>query len=103
MKTLPLSEAKANLSKLVDDVNRRDERVMITRHGRPAAVLMSADELESWQETMEIMADPELMADIRRGVRELDAGKGRTYSDKELRKLFAIDEERPRPRGRVAR
>jgi antitoxin YefM len=58
MKTLPLSEVKANLSKLVDEVWSRDERVTITRDGRPAAILVSPDDLESWQATIEIMSDP---------------------------------------------
>ena len=44
MKTLPLSEVKAKLSRLIDDVTSRDEEVVITRNGVPAAVLVSADE-----------------------------------------------------------
>ena len=68
MKTLPLSEVKAKLSELVDAVESRDERVVITRKGRPAAVLVSQDDLDSWQETLEITSDRALMTQIRRGV-----------------------------------
>ena len=52
MKTLSLSDAKAKLSGLVDQVSRRDEEIIITKNGRPVAVLVSADEYDSWQETL---------------------------------------------------
>ena len=60
-KTLTLSEAKARLSELVAAVERTEEELVITRNGRPAAVLISADEFESWQETREIQRNPALM------------------------------------------
>ena len=88
MKILPLSEVKAKLSEIVDDVQARDERVVITRKGKPAAILMSHDDMESWEATVEIMSDPEFMADIRRGVRELEQGRGRVYSDADLEQLL---------------
>jgi antitoxin YefM len=84
MKTLPLSEVKAKLSGLVEAVERRDEEVMITRNGRPAAVIVSADEYESWKETREIMTDKELMREIRAGIRALKRGKGRWTTLDEL-------------------
>jgi len=79
MRTLSLSEVKAKLSELVDDVESRDERIVITRKGRPAAVLVSQDDLDSWQETLEIMSDPELVADLRRGIRQLERGQTVSY------------------------
>lgn len=79
MKTIPLTEAKTQLSRLVDDVSRRDERVLITKNGRAAAVLLSADELESIEETLEIMSDPELMKRIRRNSRAFESGKAMVY------------------------
>lgn len=84
MRTLPLSEVKAKLSGLVEAVERRDEEVMITRNGRPAAVIVSADEYESWKETREIMADKELMREIRAGLRAAKRGKLRRYTLDEL-------------------
>lgn len=75
MKTLPLSEVKAKLSQLVDEVESRDERVVITRKGRPAAVLISQDDLESWQETLEITSDRALMTELRRGIRQIARGQ----------------------------
>ena len=83
MRTLPLAEAKAKLSHLVDRVAATDEEILITRNGRPAAVLVSPDEYESWKETRAIQSDRELMAEIQRGRRELKKG-GRIYTLEEL-------------------
>src|SRR5947208_2686849 len=60
MKTLSLTEVKAKLSELVDEVESHDERIVITRRGRPAAVLVSQDDFDSWQETLEIRSDRRL-------------------------------------------
>lgn len=84
MKTLPLSEAKANLSGLVEDVERRDEEVMITKNGRPAAVLVSPDEYESWKETLAVRSDKNLMREIKTGLAALKARKAKLYTLEEL-------------------
>ena len=84
MKTLPLTEAKTRLSGLVDDVNRRDEEIVITRNGRPAAVLVSADEYASWQETLAVRSDTGLMREIKSGLRALKARKAKLYTLEEL-------------------
>ena len=84
MKTLPLSEVKAKLSQLVDDVTARDEEVVITRNGVPAAVLVSADEYGSWQETLAVRADTALMQDIADGLRALKEKRSRLYTLEEL-------------------
>lgn len=71
---LPLSEAKAKLSQLVDDL-ANGGGITITRHGRPVAMLVPPDAYESWEATLEIVSDTEFMADIRAGIRELDEGR----------------------------
>jgi prevent-host-death family protein len=81
VKTLPLTEARKDLSKIVDEVTNVHEHITITRQGKPAAVVMSADEFESWQETIEILDDPEAMAAIRRGLRDIKAGRVRPLED----------------------
>jgi len=63
--TLPLAAVKARFSELVDRVVRQQDRVVVTRRGVPAAVLISPDDLESLEETLAVMSDPELMAQIR--------------------------------------
>ena len=83
MRTLPLAEAKTNLSRLLDRVAETDEAVLTTRNGRPAGVLVSPDEYEGWKETQAIRSDPELMAEIRRGLRALRR-RGTIYTLKEL-------------------
>lgn len=72
---LPLSTVKARLSELVDRVAREQERIVVTRNGRPAAVLVSPEDLDSLEETLAIMSDPELVADIREGVAALERGE----------------------------
>ena len=84
MKTLPLSEAKSQLSGLVEQLRALDEQVMITRNGRPAAVLVSAEEFERWQETIEVRGDAALMKEIRAGLRALKSRKARLYTLDEL-------------------
>ncbi len=84
MKTLPLSEAKSQLSGLVEQVRTLDEQVLITRNGRPAAVLVSAEEFERWKETIEVRGDAALMKEIRAGLRALKSRKARLYTLEEL-------------------
>jgi len=84
MKTLPLSEAKSQLSGLVEEVRSLEEQVVITRNGRPAAVLVSAEEFERWKETIEVRADAALMKEIRAGLRALKTRKARLYTLEEL-------------------
>lgn len=100
MKFVPLAEAKAKLSGLVDEVARRDARVTITKHGRPKAVLMSHDEATGLDATLEIMADPEFYAEVLRGTRELDQGRGRVYT---LEELFGEEESASKRRKKAGR
>ena len=81
-KTLTLSEAKARLSELVATVEQTEEELVITRNGRPVAVLISAEEFESWQETRDIQRNPALMEEIKQGLRQL--GKGQSFSFEEV-------------------
>jgi prevent-host-death family protein len=82
MTTVPLSEAKTHLARLLTEVEKLGEGVTITRSGRPAGVLLSIEEYEGLLETLDILADPKLMASVRRGLR--DAEKGRVLRDDEV-------------------
>jgi prevent-host-death family protein len=64
-KTLPISEVKARLPELVAGVEEREEEIVVTRNGRPAAVLLNVDEYERLKATLEVLSDPELMRQIR--------------------------------------
>jgi antitoxin YefM len=63
--TLPLASVKARFSELVDRVQRQQDRVVVTRNGQPAAVLISTDDLESLEETLAVMSDRSLTRQIR--------------------------------------
>ncbi len=84
MKTLSLSEAKMKLSALVSSVSLTEEEVVITKNGRPAAVLVSPDEFESWRETIAIRFNPELMSEIKQGMLDLKKKNSRLYTLEEL-------------------
>ena len=84
MKTVPLSEAKAKLSSLLDAVEGHDEEVVITRNGRAAAVLVSPADFEAWKETAAVRADTDLVAEIRRGLKALKRGKAKLYTLNDL-------------------
>lgn len=62
---LPLAEVKNRLSEVVEQVETQHARVTITKHGRPAAVVISADDLDSLEETLRVLSDPELVAKVR--------------------------------------
>ena len=80
MKTSPFSEARKELSKLVDEVAEEHEHVVITKQGKPKAVVMS-HEFKSWQETLEIMANPRTRRAMREGLRDIRAGRRRPLED----------------------
>ena len=84
MNTLSVSEAKMKLSSLVDSVKATDEEIIITKNGRPVAVLVSPDEFESWHETLDIRSDQELMKEIRKGLNAFKKNKTSLYSLEEL-------------------
>lgn len=88
MRTVPLSEAKDRLSALVEEADSTHEIIRITRHGRAAAVLMSADDLESLHETLHALSVPGLVSELADADRAYAAGE--TVSGLELRRRFGL-------------
>ncbi|MBI2314703.1 type II toxin-antitoxin system Phd/YefM family antitoxin [Candidatus Daviesbacteria bacterium] len=88
-KTLPITEARANLTALVDRANKRLDEYVITVNGKPAAVLMSAQEYDSWRETNAILADKKLVKAIKQGGKDIK--KGRLYDWEEVKKELGIN------------
>jgi antitoxin YefM len=84
MKTLSVSEAKMKLSGLIDALSATDEEVMITKNGRPAAVLVSPEEFESLKETVAVRSDSSLIKEIKKGLRALKAKRAKMYTLEEL-------------------
>jgi len=74
METLPLAAVKAKLSEVVDRVEREQDRVTITRNGRPVAMIVAIDDIEGLEETLEILSDRNLMRKIRAGMTAVEKG-----------------------------
>lgn len=85
METTSLADAKNRLSELITAVQGTWQRVLITKNGRPAAVLIAPDDLESLIETLEILSDPDAMAAIR----EAEAGAEPLTTGEEMAALMA--------------
>ncbi|NLE79886.1 MAG: type II toxin-antitoxin system Phd/YefM family antitoxin [Rhodococcus sp.] len=90
MTTVPLGEAKDRLSALIEDVEKTHDRVTITKHGRPAAVLISADDLDELNETIHWLSQPGIRAVVDAGDREYAAGETTSLAD--LRAELGISE-----------
>lgn len=73
--TLPLAEIKARLSEVVDRIEGQHQRITLTRNGRPAAVLISPDDLEALEDTLEILSNPEAVAEIQYAREEIARGE----------------------------
>lgn len=86
MAIVPVGEARNHLSEYVADAERTHDRITITRHGHPAAVLISADELASIEETLEVLRTPGAVEAIRQGL--ADAAAGRFASNDEIRNRY---------------
>ena len=86
MSTLPLSEVKARLSEIADEVGRTHERVHITRNGREYVVLMAAEDLESIEATLELLAEPDAQDRIQSA--ESDVVRGDVLDEADIRALL---------------
>lgn len=84
--TLPLAEVKAKLSEMVDRVEHTHDRITLTRNGRPAAVLISPDELASLEETLDLLSDPDAITQIRDA--QAGAAAGDVLTADELRTKY---------------
>jgi prevent-host-death family protein len=81
---LSLADVKNRLSEVVERLEREHGRVVVTKHGRPAAVLVSVEDLESLEETLEILSNPKLMDEVRKGGRDAKAGRTERRSREQL-------------------
>jgi antitoxin YefM len=84
---MPLAEVKSRLSEVVDEIERESSHTIITKHGRPAAVVISVEEYESMVETLEILSDPSLVEDIFRS--KLEESQAVVLSADQLRERIA--------------
>ncbi|MBA2767606.1 MAG: type II toxin-antitoxin system Phd/YefM family antitoxin [Sporichthyaceae bacterium] len=75
---LPLAEVKSHLSELVGRVASQHERVTVTVHGRPSAVLLAVDDLEALEETIAVLTDADALRQLGQSDAELARGEGET-------------------------
>src|SRR5919197_1274587 len=80
---VPFTEARARLTELLDDVEARHEHLVITRKGRPVAVVVSPEEWEAIEETLDVLQDEQTLADLLESEEDVKAGR-----------LFSLDEVR---------
>lgn len=90
MKTIPVSEARAHLNALIDDLVAGDEEIALTKHGRPVAYVRSADTATREEDTMFWLGQP----DIREDLAAAHDGGQRSYSLDEVRGIVAERAER---------
>ena len=81
-KLIPVTALRPRLLKCVSRASRLGEEYIITKNGRPSAVIMGYDEWESWKETMEILADPKVLHRVRRNMAYFArGGKGKSIAE----------------------
>ena len=78
---ISISDVRANLPKLVMRVGNTMDRIIITVNGRPMATLVSAEELESLEETAEILSIPKVKESIERGLKQAKKNQGKLLSE----------------------
>jgi prevent-host-death family protein len=86
---MPLAELKNRLSEVVDRLEREHGRVVITKHGRPAAVVLSVEDLESLEETLDVMGNRAVLDDIQEALAELETGAAAVLSKDEALRIAA--------------
>ena len=85
---MALAEVKNRLSEVVERLEREHGRVVITKHGRPAAVVLSVEDLESLEETLDVLSSDALMADIRQALAERTSAPAPVLSKDEALSLL---------------
>ena len=86
---MPLADVKNHLSEVVDRLQREHGRVIITRHGHPAAVVMSVEDLDSLEETLDIMDSAALLSDIRESLAEMGSAEPRVLTKEDALRLIS--------------
>ena len=86
--TLSLATVKSKFSEMVDRVEHTQDRIVVTRNGRPAAVMISPDELASLEDTLELLSDPVAMRELSEA--RLAYERGDYVTGEELRTQFTL-------------
>jgi antitoxin YefM len=86
---MPLAEVKNRLSEVVDRLEREHGRIVITKHGRPAAVVLSIDDLDSLEETLDVLGNRAVLDDIQEALAELQTGAATVLSKDDALRIIA--------------
>jgi len=86
---MPLADVKNRLLEVLDRLEREHGRIVITKHGHPAAVVMSVEDLESLEETLDIMDSAELLGDIRQSLADIASGGAEVLSKDQAQQLIS--------------
>jgi prevent-host-death family protein len=86
---MPLADVKNRLSEVVDRLEREHGRVVITKHGHPPGVMMSIEDLESLEETLDILDSADLLADIRESMADVAGGGADVLTNDQAQKLIS--------------
>jgi len=78
---MPMAQARDHLAELVESVQKTHDRVTLTRHGQPAAVIIAAADLDSILETLDVLSTPGALEAIREGEADVAAGRYVTMDD----------------------
>ena len=79
--TMSLKDLRPKLPSVIDRIDRKLDRYVITKRGAPVAVMMSVDDYESLLETVDILTDTGTMKRVRQGEQEIRSGKTRSWSE----------------------
>ncbi len=79
--TVSLKELRPELPKVIARINGKLDRYVVTKHGKPVVVMLSIEDYESLMETLDILADPKAMADLRKGEEDIRKGRTRSWDD----------------------
>jgi antitoxin YefM len=85
---IPLGDVKNRLSEVIERIRREHGRVVVTKHGQPAAVILSVEDLESLEQTLEILSDPELLESIKESEEDVRKGRVRRLTKQEALTLI---------------
>ena len=79
--TITLKELRPDLPKVVEEIDKKWERYVITKHGKPSIVMLSIEDYESLMETLDILADPKAVKSLKHGEEDLRKGKTRSWQE----------------------
>jgi prevent-host-death family protein len=77
--TITLKELRPGLPKVVDGIDKKRERYVVTKHGKPSVVMLSVDDYESLMETLDILIDPHAVKTLKQGEKDLRQGKTKSW------------------------